>query len=99
MTPGSTWMVNVIGSAGDGTTSRATSVPVFSLMSVAIATARRPSSGVVSVRVIVPVTAAAPCRDGRHGDATSATGPPVMTGTGSKLSRVVSPSTTDAYSA
>ena len=99
MTPGSTWIVNAIGSAGDGTTSRATSVPVSWLTSVAIATASA-DSGVVSVRVIVPVTSpVAVAATGATGTVTSATGPPVITGTGSKLSRVVAPSTTDAYSA
>ena len=72
MTPGSTWIVNAIGSAGDGTTSRATSVPVSWLTSVAIATASA-DSGVVSVRVIVPVTSpVAVAATGATGTVTSA---------------------------
>jgi hypothetical protein len=81
---------------GDGIDCRATSVPVFELMTTASATALGLSDE-LSVLVIVPVTVAVtPGPGGETVIPTSEVGPPVMTGTGSTLWRSVEPSVTDA---
>ena len=97
MTPGSTAMENAIGEVpGDGMTWRATIVPVVESTKAATATAEDVSVAFPGIS-IVPVRATASC--GGLAVATSCTplvGPPVITGTGSKVWYTVEPSMIDA---
>src|SRR5689334_18620722 len=97
MTPGSTGIANGIAPLpGEGIAWRATSVPVFVLISTASATAFGLRAD-LSLRVIVPVTVAVTLGPGGETVIpTSDVGPPVMTGTGSTLWSSVEPSVTDA---
>ena len=94
MTPVSTAIENGIGRlVGDGMTWRAIVVPVVESMSAATATADDVSELTFAGRTIVPVTA--PASAGGLSVATSSTplvGPPVITGTGSKVWYTVDPS-------
>ncbi len=93
-TPTSTAIENAIGEVpGVGITCRATIVPVVESTRAATATADDESFAALAGMTIVPVTA--PASAGGLSVATSVTpvvGPPVMTGTGSKVWYTVEPS-------
>ena len=81
-------------------TCRATSVPVSRRSSAAIATACRSDAASPIASVVAPVTVAGLGRRlGRSDRATSSSGPPVITGTGSTVWSTVVPSMIVANSA